>query len=184
MKSVRLVTSSLRVRSLLLTPAVAEQLIALPDTLSLPSACSTRQSPKYTRQRLCRVPHSAKGTRQKINRQRCLCRVLFVGHSAKPLPSARKTLGKDLHSAKIYTRQNENAKKNPKIIAIFFSGEAATGQCPSISIEVAVIFEQISRLMWLVGFELTTSPSCVCCSTTALHCHLYLDSVIYPHILY
>ena len=39
-------------------------------------------------------------TRQKINRQRRLCRVLFVGHSAKSLPSVGKALGKDLHSAK------------------------------------------------------------------------------------
>jgi len=33
-------------------------------------------------------------------RQTAICRVLFVGHSAKPLPSAEKALGKDLHSAK------------------------------------------------------------------------------------
>ena len=32
---------------------------------ALPSACSTRQSPKYTRQRLCRVPHSAMATLEK-----------------------------------------------------------------------------------------------------------------------
>jgi len=33
-------------------------------------------------------------------RQTTICRVLFVGHSAKPLPSIVKALGKDLHSAK------------------------------------------------------------------------------------
>ena len=118
------------------------------------------------------MPHSAKGTRQRINRQISLCRVLFVGHSAKPLPSAGKALGKDLHSAK--WQYEKKPKNNSKI---FFSGQAATGQRPPVSIEVAVIFEQISRLMWLVGFELTTSPSCVCCSTTALHCHLCLNSL-------
>jgi len=61
---------------------------------SLPSAGRTRQSPLYTRQRLCRVPHSAKSTRQRIRRQRILCRVPPVGHSAKPLPSAMSALGK------------------------------------------------------------------------------------------
>ena len=29
-------------------------------------ACGTRQSPKYTRQRLCQVPHSAKATRENM----------------------------------------------------------------------------------------------------------------------
>jgi hypothetical protein len=48
--------------------------LTLWDTDALPSVCSTRQMPKYTRQSLCQVPHSA-----------------------KPLPSA--TLGKD-HTAK------------------------------------------------------------------------------------
>ena len=39
---------------------------ALLDSDALPSGCSTRQSPKYTRQRLCRVPHSAMATRKKM----------------------------------------------------------------------------------------------------------------------
>jgi len=60
----------------------------LPDSVALPSARGTRQRPICTRQRLCWVLHSAKHTRQKMGRQRCLCRVFFVGHSAKPLPSA------------------------------------------------------------------------------------------------
>ena len=140
------------------------------ETGALPSVCGTRQSQKYTRQRLCRVPHSAKGTRQRINRQRSLCRV------------------PEKHSAKIYTRQNENAKKPKNNSKNFIFGEgrqrpAPVRPAPPV-IEVAVIFEQISRLMRLAGFELTTSHSCVCCSTTVLHCHLCLDSVIYPHILY
>ena len=37
----------------------------------------------YTWQSLCRVRHSAKNTRQKIDRQSPLCRVSFIGHSAK-----------------------------------------------------------------------------------------------------
>ena len=39
--------------------------------------------------------HSAKNTRQKIDRQNTLCRVSFIGHSAKALPSAPGTLGKE-----------------------------------------------------------------------------------------
>jgi hypothetical protein len=53
--------------------------------------------------------HSAKGTRQRFRPQRRLCRVPFVGHSAKALPSAKK------HSAKRSTRQNVNRKKSKKI---------------------------------------------------------------------
>ena len=87
------------------------------------------------------------------------------------------------HSAKIYTRQNENAKK-PKNNSNFFSGEATTGQRPPVSIEVTAFFAQNSWLTRPAGFELTTSPSRVCCSTTALYYHLCLNSVIYPHILY
>ena len=136
----------------------------------------TRQSLKYTRQRLCRVPHSAKDTRQKINRQRAFVECFLSGNRQSLCRVPEK------HSAKIYTRQNENAK-NPKIIAIFFSGEAATGQRPPASIKVAAFFAQNSRLTRPVGFELTTSPSRVCCSTTTLHCHLclrfrYLSSYI------
>ena len=47
----------------------------LPDSQALPSAKGTRRMPKCTRQRLCRVPHSAKNTQQKIDLQRCFCRV-------------------------------------------------------------------------------------------------------------
>jgi hypothetical protein len=43
-----------------------------------------------------RVPHSAKGTQKKKYQQRRLCRVLFVGHSAKALTSAKVALGKDV----------------------------------------------------------------------------------------
>ena len=58
----------------------------------MPSASGTRQRLLCTRQRLCRVRHSAKGTRKKNYRESSLCRVPFVGHSAKPLPSAKELL--------------------------------------------------------------------------------------------
>ena len=52
---------------------------ALPDFSSLPSA---------------QVWHSAKNTRRNFSRQSWLCRVSFLGHSAKSLPSAQNALGK------------------------------------------------------------------------------------------
>ena len=55
---------------------------ALLDSGSLPSARGTRQRPNCTWQSLYRVRHSAKNTRQKIDRQRPLCRE-SRGHSAK-----------------------------------------------------------------------------------------------------
>ena len=79
---------------------------SLRESVALPSARGTQQSPICTRQRLCRVLHSAKNTRQINRRQRRLCRVSFVGHLAKPLPSAD-------------TRQSWNRKKNPKKMGIF-----------------------------------------------------------------
>jgi hypothetical protein len=63
---------------------------ALRETVNLPSVKNTRQNSKNTRQRLCRVLHSAKDTRKRDCRQRVLCRVHFVGHSAKLLPSAKR----------------------------------------------------------------------------------------------
>ena len=83
-----------------------ERLITLRETDALPSVKNTRQS-------LCRVPHSAKSTRQNSGRQRGLCRVFFIGHSAKALPSAD-------------TRQRKN-KKKPKKIEKNWKG------CPSAS---------------------------------------------------
>jgi hypothetical protein len=59
--------------------------ISLQETTTLPTVPNTRQNLKNTRQRL----HSAKGIRHKKTRQRVLCRVHFVGHSAKTLPSAQ-----------------------------------------------------------------------------------------------
>ena len=62
--------------------------LSLLDSGALPGAECTRQRLLCTRQSVCRVQHSAKSLRQKISRQRFLCRVLFIGHSAKTLPSA------------------------------------------------------------------------------------------------
>jgi hypothetical protein len=61
----------------------------------LPSAQSTRQSLKNTRQRLCRVSHSAKKARHTVHRQSLLCRVLFLGHSAKRFAECQTTLNKE-----------------------------------------------------------------------------------------
>ena len=77
------------------------------ETRSLPSAWSTRQRPYCTRQRLCRVPHSAKSKRQSRIRRRVLCRVPFVGHSAKkigrqPLTASLPSAGSGRHSAKLF----------------------------------------------------------------------------------
>jgi hypothetical protein len=47
--------------------------------------------------------------------------VLYLKHSAKPLPSARKTLGKNEHSAK---NEPKNPQKNSKKK---FTGEAPIG---------------------------------------------------------
>jgi len=94
------------------------------------------------------------------------------------LPSVfYRALGKlcrvsEKHSTKIYTWQNENAKKPKNNSTIFqkkISGEVATSQRPPVFIEVGAFFTLNSQLMRPAGFELTTSPSRVCYSTTALH---------------
>ena len=117
-----------------------------------------------------------------------LCRVPAA------LGKARNTLGKGFAEYRKSTRQiftlgKIKMRKKPKNNSKnFIFGEGRHRPAPvrpaPPAIKVAVIFEQISRLLRPAGFELTTSSSCVCCSTTALHCHLCLDSIIYPHILY
>ena len=47
---------------------------------------STRQRPKNTRQRICRVLHTVKSARQSSAGIQGVCRVPFFGHTAKPLP--------------------------------------------------------------------------------------------------
>jgi hypothetical protein len=68
---------------------------ALPDSQALPSARSTRQNRKNTRQSLCRVLHSAKKARHTVHRQSLLCRVFFVGHSVKRFAECQRALGKE-----------------------------------------------------------------------------------------
>jgi hypothetical protein len=53
------------------------------------------QSLKNTRQRLWRVSHSAKKARHTVHRQSLLCRVLFLGHSAKRFVECQTALGKE-----------------------------------------------------------------------------------------
>jgi hypothetical protein len=67
----------------------------LPEPTALPSAWSTRQSLKNTRQRLCRVSHSAKRARHTVHRQSLLCWVLFLGHSVKWFAECQRTPGKE-----------------------------------------------------------------------------------------
>jgi hypothetical protein len=67
----------------------------LPKSPALPSAWSTRQSLKNTQQTLCRVSHSANRTRHTVHRQSRLCRVLFLGHSAKGFAKCQRALGKE-----------------------------------------------------------------------------------------
>ena len=133
-------------------------------------------------------------------------------HSAKPLPSAAlgkelsaypftakdslpsaacRALGKAFAKCRKSTRQKftlgkMKMRKTPKIIAKYLKKKIGGGRHRPVpvSIEVAVFSALNSRLTRPAGFKLTTSPSRVCCSTTALHCHLCLDYVIYPHILY
>ena len=147
----------------------------------MPSARGTRQSLKNPRQRVCRV--STLDKRHSVN----FSRQTYFAECFLSDTRQRFRRVSEKHSAKIYTRQNKNTKKpknNSKKTQIFFSGEATTGQRAPASIEVAAFFALNSRQTPPVGFELMTSTSRVYCSTTALHCHLCLDSVIYPHILY
>jgi hypothetical protein len=72
-----------------------ENRITLPESPPLPSVWSTQQSLKNTRQRLCRVSHSTKKARHTVHRQSLLCRVLFIGHSAKRSAECQTALGKE-----------------------------------------------------------------------------------------
>jgi hypothetical protein len=79
---------------------IFKTLLTLRETATLPSIKNTRQS-------LCRVLHSAKDTRKRKYRQRRLCRVHFVGHSAKPLPSAKSRTRQNLSAV---TEQAHNGR--------------------------------------------------------------------------
>ena len=145
----------------------------LRESVALPSARGTRQSPICTRQRLCRVLHSAKNTRQINRRQRHLCRV-----SCRALG---KAFAECRHSAKLKpkkTRKNVNFYQ--KKWNFFLSMEAPTGQRPP--------FSDIFRVNFMATrptrFEPETSRCARTSSTTTPHSHLCLDSVLVPNILY
>ena len=74
---------------------------SLPDSVALPSDRGTRQSPICTRQRLCRVLHSAKKESAKTSLPSVFCRALG------------KAFAECRHSAKL------EPKKNPKKMEIF-----------------------------------------------------------------
>ena len=98
---------------------------ALLDSGALPGAECTRQRLLCTRQSLCRVQHLAKSLRQKVSRQRFLCRVLFIGHPTKTLPSANPAPGKEKWSLRRRLRHpllcRVPCQRHPaKIFLIFF----------------------------------------------------------------
>ena len=142
---------------------------SLPDSVALPSVMGTRQSLICTRQRLCRVLHSAKTTRQKMSRQRRLCRVSFVGHSAKPLPSAR-------HSVKL-------EPKKPEKMGFFLIG-GGPHPSPVFFWPISDIFRVKFAATRPAGFEPATSlshvPSSNHCTTLPIMSRFRFGS---PHII-
>ena len=84
-------------------------------------------------------------------RQTAICRVFFVGHSVSLCRVSESTRQR-------FTLGKMKMRKNPKIIAIFFSRKATTGQRAPASIEVAAFFAQNPQLSQPAGFKLTTSP--------------------------
>ena len=118
-------------------------------------------------------------------------------HSAKPeIHSTKKplssvfcrALGKVFAECRKSTRQRftlgkmkirKKSKNNSKIFQKIFSGEAATRQRPPVFIEVGAFFALNPRLTRPAGFELTASPSCVCCTILSLVSRFrYLSSYI------
>ena len=99
------------------------------------SAECTRQKLLCTQQSLCRVQHSAKSLRQKVSRQRFLCRVLFIRHLAKTLPSANPAPGKEKWSLRRRLRHpllcRVPYQRHPaKIFLIFFFKFSLPGAVP------------------------------------------------------
>ena len=72
------------------------------------------------RQSLCRGPHSAKTRRQKIYRQRCLCRGPFFGHSAKTLPRVFVALGKEKWPSRTVHADGDIAERSARRRNNFF----------------------------------------------------------------
>lgn len=63
--------------------------LTLQEIASLPSGLYRRQRQYYRRQRICCQLVDGKVCRQRLNRQRILCRQLFIGQTTKILSSAK-----------------------------------------------------------------------------------------------
>jgi hypothetical protein len=85
----------------------------LPESPALPSAWSTRQSLKNTRQTLCRVSHSAKRARHTVHQQSRLCRVLFLRHSTKGFVECQRALGKEKQPLRRRVTETESLPSVP-----------------------------------------------------------------------
>jgi hypothetical protein len=97
-----------------------------------------RQSLKNTRQRLCRVSHSAKRARHTVHRQSLLRRVLFLGHSVKTLPSARK------YSAKKSCRHGVGVTETTSLPSVLGDTRQRSHLLPSVC-RPALDKESVSR---------------------------------------
>jgi hypothetical protein len=86
-----------RSRRLLLVPYRwrATNRLTLPESPPLPSAGKPL---KTLGKGFCGVSHSAKKAQQTVHRQSLLCRVLFLGHSAKRFAECQGALGKEKQS--------------------------------------------------------------------------------------
>jgi hypothetical protein len=131
----------------------------------LPSARSTRQS-------LCRVSHSAKRARHTVHWQSLLCRVLFLGHSAKRFAECQEVLGKEkqpsrhrvtettsLPSVAGDTRQRsylcrvfaeQHSAKNPLAGCRCFGFDRAPGVAPRSAFWSRTVLPTVARWFMLV----------------------------------
>jgi hypothetical protein len=93
--------------------------LPLPESTVLPSAWSTRQSLKNTRQSLCRVSHSAKSASAKPSLPST-----FLGHLAKLFTECQRALGKEKQSLR--RRVTETASL-PSVCLTALGKESARG---------------------------------------------------------
>jgi hypothetical protein len=127
-----------------------------------------RHSAKAILQSLKLVLHSVNNTQQTFYRQNILCRILFLRHSAKILPSV------DKNSTKKSTQQIKNRKtpwKNSKTFLKLW--EQLSNHYPLLypsSYRFSLLFwtKFILYVLWMVRFELATSLSRIPSSTTTL----------------
>ena len=82
-------------------PSLSDVVAKLREATHLPCAKGTRQKPLNTRQILCRVLHTANSTRHTLAGKEAVCRVSFLGHTAKYLPCA------PLGTRQIFFRRNK-----------------------------------------------------------------------------